>query len=93
MLNNLTSLEILDMSYNNLADLIIDEYKNEAVLPVNLTKFYLNNNIITKVPKKSIGKLNNLEIIDLQNNELTYFDSTLVMKIKNGTIVKMEGKS
>ncbi|XP_053621552.1 protein artichoke [Plodia interpunctella] len=80
VLGNLTSLEILDLSDNNLKDLISRTTEGRFHLPENLTELYVRNNELEKLPMENIAK-SRIRILDVRNNKLTSFDPRLVKKI------------
>lgn len=71
ILDQLTSLELLDLSGNN-----INELPEGIGLLANLEWLYLNNNRLESLPE-TIGKISSLQRLDLRHNKLTYLPRTL----------------
>ena len=63
---SLKSLEILDLSFNNLSILVDNSFMNSSLL----TELYLRNNRFKNFNKQSFFGLGNLKTLDLSNNEL-----------------------
>ncbi|XP_050669164.1 chaoptin [Leptidea sinapis] len=80
VLGNLTSLEILDLSSNQLKDLVSRSSDTKFSLPENLTYLYIQNNSLESLPIDKLKK-NKLKRIDLRHNLLTSFYPELVKKI------------
>lgn len=89
VIGNLTALETLDLSYNDISD-ISDQ---DVFLPsLNLTNLHLSNNHLSYVPLDKILPLPNLKILDLEENEIGVFDERFMKIIKNGTMLRYFGK-
>ncbi|KAG6444332.1 chaoptin [Manduca sexta] len=92
VLGNITSLEVLDLSKNNLNSLISRTSEMPFHLPENLTEFYLSDNHLESLPMENIVNATKLRVLDLRNNQLSSFDLALVDKVKNeGLQVYFEG--
>lgn len=90
MLGNLTSLEDLDISHNDLHDLVTEA--NIFNLPENLTTLRLGHNALQKIPSKNIVKVKNLTLLDIRSNELESIDYEIIKKIETGLLLYVEGK-
>ncbi|XP_028122449.1 putative receptor-like protein kinase At3g47110 [Camellia sinensis] len=67
-LNNVTNLNVLDLSKNNFGGLLHESIGN---LSTNLGKLILRNNEIVGIIPTGIRNLINLQILDLSNNNFT----------------------
>lgn len=90
VLGNLTALESLDLSHNELQDLSAEP--NIFNLPVNLTVLKLNDNHLQRFPVEPLVKIQNLTDLNLSNNLLESIDVKLIDKVKNGMRLYFEGK-
>lgn len=77
-LGNLTSLEVLDLSYNKIWDL---SETNVFNLPVNITELYLSGNNLAEIPIKETANVSHLKLLDVEFNKLTSLDQKLLNKI------------
>uniref|UniRef100_A0A2H1WSK0 SFRICE_015087 n=1 Tax=Spodoptera frugiperda TaxID=7108 RepID=A0A2H1WSK0_SPOFR len=93
VLGNLTSLQILDLSHNNLKDLVSRSTTEiKFSLPENITELHLFNNSLQTLPTPNIIAAKHLKLLDLRNNELISFEPELVKKIiKEGTVILFQG--
>ncbi|CAH0599912.1 unnamed protein product [Chrysodeixis includens] len=92
VLGNLTSLEILDLSHNNLIDLVSRTSETKFSFPANLTHLYLQNNSLQALPTPNIGSALHLKLLDIRSNELVSFEPELVRKVKkDGMVVLFQG--
>lgn len=89
-MGNLTALEKLDLSFNELTDLATEE--NIFNLPVNLTDLKLNNNRLEFIPASPFEKAKHLTTLDLRHNELQTLDIKIIDKVKDGMRLYFEGK-
>lgn len=89
MIGNLTSLKVLDLSYNQLTE-FLDNYLGP---PENLTELYISNNKLRKIPLKELKSLQSkIKLIDVRDNQLREFYDALFPLLKNGTMFKYSGK-
>lgn len=91
MLGNLTSLEDLDISHNDLHDLTTEA--NIFNLPENITNLRLNHNSLQRIPAKNIEKMKKLMLLDVRNNELETIDYEIIKKVEKGLLLYAEGKN
>lgn len=90
VLGNLTSLEVLDLSYNDLDDLNPENYPFQ--LPDNLTEMYLNNNRLHRLPNDAVHNLTKLNVLDISDNVMGVFNYTLLNKIPSGLKLLVNGE-
>lgn len=88
MIGNLTAVETLDLSYNDINDL---SEPDVFELPKNLTNLYLSHNQLTYVPLNKILPLTKLKILDLRSNAIGVFNDAFMKIIENGTILRYSG--
>ncbi|XP_038217636.1 chaoptin [Zerene cesonia] len=81
VLGNLTSLEVLDLSNNQIKDLVSRSADTKFHLPENITHLYLQNNSLEVLPIENIDKSRYLKVLDVRHNVLTSFYPQLVKKI------------
>lgn len=91
MLGNLTSLEDLDISYNDLHDLSTEA--NIFNLPENITNLRMSHNSLKRIPAKNIEKMKKLMLLDIRSNELESVDYEIIKKVQEGLLVYVEGIS
>lgn len=90
VIGNLTSLETLDLSFNDINDISEpDVYKP----PINLTNLIMKNNHFTHLPFEKIVAMPNLKLLDIENNQFTSFNKHLMTIIKNNTEVRYNGNN
>lgn len=89
VLSNLTQLETLDLSFNELQALESDGYNFS--FPENLTRLYISNNKLTRFPVETFDNLTTVKMIDLQNNSLQEFDINLLKNVANGLELHIAG--
>lgn len=89
VLSNLTQLETLDLSYNDLQSLESDGHN--FTFPENLTRLYISNNKITHFPADTFDNLTTVKLIDAQNNSIQEFDLDLLKSIRNGLDLYVAG--
>lgn len=99
----MTRLKILDLSNNEIEDLITlgTEVKKEEklltdkgifYLPPNITEIYLQNNFLPRLPLNNIKNCSKLEILNVAHNKLISFENELVTMVKADTKVFYDGK-
>lgn len=88
MLGNLTSVQTLDLSYNELNDLSEEDVFSP---PQNLTNLILSHNRFNHLPWKKIVPMPNLQLLDLEYNDFNNFDENLLKLLKNETRLKYAG--
>ncbi|CAK1548835.1 unnamed protein product [Leptosia nina] len=81
VLGNLTSLEVLDLSNNDIKDLVSRTAESKLQLPENLTHLYVQNNSLEVLPIDNIVKSKRLKVLDVRHNVLTSFYPELMKKI------------
>ncbi len=92
VLPNLTSLETLDLSDNELEDKVVLDRDRLGPLP-NLTSLSLAGNRITELPIEVIVRMSgNLTLLDVSRNGITLYYPELTPMIKDGgLVVRLEG--
>lgn len=94
VLGNLTSLEVLDLSNNNLKELISRTSELKFALPENIKELYLQNNTLLALPTPQIVNATQLKILDVRYNQLISFEPPIVKKVKDqGLQVYFEGNN
>ncbi|XP_048514607.1 chaoptin isoform X2 [Athalia rosae] len=88
VIGNLTSLEYLDLSYNDLND--VSEI-NAIHGPQNLSELYLRNNHLASLPVDEIISMKRLRILDLTNNDFSGFNPEMMRIVNNGTDLRYAG--
>lgn len=91
MLGNLTSLEVLDLSHNDLDDLNPEAYPFH--LPKNLTEFYLSGNRLQRLPDDAVHNLTKLNLLDISHNQMEIFNYTLLERVAAGLSLLINGNS
>lgn len=87
VLSNLSAVQTLDMSFNDLEDLTHEESKFK--FPKNVTHLYLQNNRIGRILEESFQNLTYIKFIDMSDNQMTAFPVSFVEKMKhNSTIIE-----
>lgn len=79
LLNDLVSLEILDMSYNRISELNSTFFKGAS----SLKELCLAGNGIVKLPNDTFKNLRRLVVLDLSFNKFTEFHSELLATTRN----------
>lgn len=90
VIGNLTALQTLDLSYNDINDI---SEQDVFLPPLNLTNLHLSNNHLSHVPLDKILQLPNLKVFDLEENEIGVFDEKFMKIIQNGTVFKYSGNN
>ncbi|XP_063631660.1 chaoptin [Cydia splendana] len=94
VLGNLTSLEVLDLSDNQLKSLVSRTSDLQFNLPENLTELYIQNNTLQEMPIKQIANATKLRVLDVRDNLLDIFHPALVRKMRDqGMTVYFEGNN
>lgn len=95
---NLTQLEILDVSHNELTTFSNDDF--QFSLPKNLSKLFASENrlrhfsyVMNNFSKESLHYPTTLKTLDLQNNSIESFDFKFLMQIKFGLQLYISGKT
>ncbi|XP_043466037.1 toll-like receptor 3 [Leptopilina heterotoma] len=88
VIGNLTSLETLDLSFNDINDISEPEIFKP---PLNLTNLILNNNQFDHLPFEKIVAMPNLKLLDIEKNQFSSFNRNLMTIIKNDTQVRYIG--
>lgn len=91
VLGNLTSLEDLDISNNDLHDLVTEA--NIFNLPENITNLRLGHNALRQIPAKNIAKAKNLKLLDIRGNDFESIDYEIIKKVEQGLLLYADGKS
>lgn len=89
VLGNLTSLEVLDLSFNSLSDFQTSEAPFN--LPENITHLYMQNNKIFRMDYEKITELSNIVEVNLENNDLLYLNKTMIDAIKANVTIRFAG--
>jgi len=90
VLGNLTSLEVLDMSYNSLSDGSLRADRWGGVLPA-LKYLNVAYNNLYNIPAKHLEKFESLGTLDVRGNDLIHFYPGLIKKIKAGLDLRYGG--
>lgn len=90
VIGNLTALQTLDLSYNDLNDI---SDRDIFTLPLNLTNLHLSNNHLSHVPLDKILPLPNLKVLDVEDNEIGVFDERFMKIIQNSTVFRYSGNN
>lgn len=84
----MTSLEVLDLSFNDLEDL---SEENVFLPPANLSRLYLSHNRFSQLPMAKVEAMPNLRLLDLEHNNFASFDYKLMSVISNDTELRFAG--
>jgi len=90
VLGNMTSLKVLDLSYNKLQDGAVRNDRWGAPLR-NLTFLSLAHNKLYNIPSKYFAKFTNLKVLDVRGNDLIHFYPVFSKLIIGGLDVRYEG--
>ncbi|XP_014224866.1 protein artichoke [Trichogramma pretiosum] len=88
VLGNMTDLQTLDLSYNEISDL---SEPDVFMPPQNLTNLIFNHNRFHSLPWNKIITMPNLKVLDLKFNDFNAFDENIMTILNNGTIVEYDG--
>lgn len=92
VLGNLTDLQFLNISRNQLENLISKNPDSVLALPSNITEIDMSFNQLVVLPVEKIVKARKLRVLDVRNNRLTDFEPVLVKEIvSNGLDVYFDG--
>lgn len=86
VLGNLTSLNVLDLSFNNL-----DTMKNVGIMPVNMSVLWMSNNKLTRLSKEIIDFVPNLRDFNVENNRFNNFPAALAKIVAKGPKMSFKG--
>lgn len=89
VLLNLTDLETLDLSYNELTTFDIEN--SGASFPGNLTKLFINNNLLRHFPIEEFSNSTKLNLLDIRYNHMESFDLKILKKLESGLNLYIEG--
>ena len=81
-LENLTTLEILDISGNGLVDKVLDDVRVFGT-QVNLTHLSMHSNRFTRLPVADLTKHKRLVTLDIRNNRIQGYDPEFTDMVKN----------
>lgn len=84
----MTSLQTLDLSYNELNDLSEPDVFQP---PNNLTNLIMHHNRFNHLPWNKILSMQNLKHLDLEYNDFSNIDANLMKVLHNGTRVTYAG--
>lgn len=70
---------MLDLSHNELTALDSDQYNFS--FPENLTKLYMSNNRLWKLPTNRFYNLSAMNVIDVRNNFIETFELKLLKSV------------
>lgn len=90
VIGNLTALQTLDLSHNDINDI---SDRDVFIPPLNLTNLHLSNNRLSYVPLDKVLSLLNLKVLDLEENEIGVFDKKFMKIIQNGTVLRYSGNN
>lgn len=90
VIGNLTALQTLDLSHNDINDI---SDRDVFLPPLNLTNLHLSNNHLSHVPLDKILPLPNLKVLNLEENEIGVFDEKFMKIIQNGTVFRYSGNN
>lgn len=86
VLGNLTSLKVLDLSFNNL-----ETMKTVGNLPKNMTQLLISNNRLTKLSKEIINFVPKLKELNVENNLFSNFPAALAKIVSKGPTISFKG--
>ncbi|XP_068621704.1 protein artichoke [Battus philenor] len=83
VLGNLTSLEVLDLSHNQLKDLISRTSEAKFTLPENISSILVHHNSLETLPVDALLKATKLRLLDVRGNTLTSYTPELVKEVRD----------
>lgn len=86
VLGNLKSLEVLDISFNNL-----DTMKNVGKMPANISVLLMSNNKLTRLSKEIINSVPKLKKFDAENNQFNSLPPELAKIAAKGPEIAFKG--
>ncbi|XP_050530520.1 chaoptin isoform X1 [Daktulosphaira vitifoliae] len=86
VLGNLTSLKLLDLSFNNLKVM-----NNLGNMPTNLTILFLSNNKLKKLPKEILNTVPKLVQFEVDNNLFNSLPPTIAKEVGRGVNISFNG--
>jgi len=86
VLGNLTSLKVLDLSFNNL-----ESMKKVGNMPKNMSVLLISNNKLTKLSKEIISFVPKLKTFNVENNLFNNFPPELAKIVTKGTTISFKG--
>eukprot|EP00088_Acartia_fossae_P001194 TRINITY_DN10452_c0_g1_i2.p1 TRINITY_DN10452_c0_g1~~TRINITY_DN10452_c0_g1_i2.p1 ORF type:complete len:750 (-),score=93.28 TRINITY_DN10452_c0_g1_i2:158-2113(-) len=90
VLGNMTNLQVLDLSYNQLQDGAVREDRWGMPL-TNMTHLNLAYNKLYNIPAKYFAKFKALKVLDVRGNDLIHFYPVFSKLIISGLDVRYEG--
>lgn len=87
VLGNLTSLQVLDLSFNNL-----ETMKKVGNMPKNMSVLLMSNNKLTRLSKEIISFVPNLKDFDVENNLFNNFPPDLAKMVTKGPKISFKGR-
>lgn len=85
--SNLTKLEFLDLSYNDLSDLKENFFEDL----ISLKHLTINDNFLRIIDSKSFSKLINLKSLKVKNNDLRSIDHHIFAKLSSVELIDISG--
>ncbi|XP_026815822.1 chaoptin-like [Rhopalosiphum maidis] len=86
VLGNLTSLNVLDLSFNNL-----ESMKKVGNMPKNMSVLLMSNNKLTKLSKEIVSFVPKLKDFNVENNLFNNFPPELAKIVTKGTSISFKG--
>lgn len=90
VLLNLTELETLDLSYNELTTFTVE--KSGPTFPKKLANLYVSNNQLRYLSVEEFSNLTSVDLIDVRDNYIESFDLKILKKVENGLNLSIAGK-
>lgn len=86
VLGNLTSLKVLDLSFNNLGTM-----NKVGHLPENMTTLLMSDNKLTRISKEIINFIPKLTDFNVENNRFNNFPPELAKIVSKGPTISFKG--